>query len=124
MKFNMETAYVPYTSVFEKKDMMHDWENTSKYAAISGYIVAVMSFIIGFSCSHIGDFFEFSMYGAFASLIAGGIFCKKWKLFAYYLNIISFVYCDTVAAFYIKEMAATTPIAALIGVNIFGIPMI
>lgn len=123
MKFNMETAYVPYTSIFEKKDMMHDWRNTSNYAAFLGYIVAVLSFIAGFSCSDFGDFFEFSMYGATVGLVVGGAFCRKWKIFAYYLNVISVVYCDTIAAFYIKEMT-TTPIAAIIGINLFSIPMI
>ncbi len=123
MKFNMETAYIPYTSIFEKKDMMHDWKNTSNRAALLGYIAAALGIILGVSCSHFGDFFEFSIYGCSVALVLGGIFCKKWKLFAYWLNIIAFVYCDTMAALYIKEMS-TTPIAALIGINLAGIPMV
>lgn len=123
MKFNMETAYIPYTSIFEKKDMMHDWKNTSNYAANSGYIAAALGVILGVSCSRFGDFFEFSIYGCSVALVLGGILCKKWKIFAYWLNILSFIYCDTIAALYLKEMT-TTPIAALIGINLVSVPMV
>lgn len=123
MKFNMETAYIPYTSVFEKKDMMHDWVNTSNRGAFLGYIAAVFCVIVGVSCSHFGDLFEFSMYGCAASFVIGGVFCKKWKLFAYWLNILAFVYGDTMGALYLREMTIT-PIAAIIGVNIVCIPMV
>ncbi len=123
MKFNMETAYIPYTSIFEQKDMMFDWIRTSNRGAILGYIAAALGIVLGNSCSHFGDFFEFSMYGVSLLLIIGAIFCKKWKLFAYCLNIIAFIYCDTIAALYVTEMT-TTPIAALVGVNLAGIPML
>lgn len=122
MKFDMETAYIPYTSIFEKKEMMHDWENTSNRAAIFGFIAAAFGFILGGSCSDFGDYFEFSTYGCSVALIIGGIYCRKWKIFAYWLNIIAFVYCDTLAVLYLKEMT-TTPIAALVGINFACIPM-
>lgn len=123
MKFNMETAYIPYTSIFEKKDMMHDWQNTSNRGAFLGYIAAALGVILGASCSHFGDFFEFSIYGYSVALVIGGVFCKKWKLFAYWLNIIAFIYCDTLAALHMGEMT-TTPIAALVGINLVSIPMV
>lgn len=118
----METAYVPYTSIFEQKDMMYDWKNTSNRSAILGYAVAVFSFIIGINCSHFGDFFEFSMYGVSAALVLGSFFCKKWKIFAYWLNVAAVVYWDTVAVYAFSEMTTTPRVALLFG-NIIGIPM-
>ena len=122
MRFNMETAYVPYTSVFEQKDMMYDWKNTSNRSAISGFIVAVFSFFTGWYCSDFGDFFEFSMYGASVALALGGIYCKKWKLPAYYLNIIAMFYCNCIAGLFITRMPLTPKLFMLI-VNLAGIPM-
>lgn len=122
MKFNMETAYVPYTSVFEKKEMMHDWTNTSNRAAILAFISAILGVIAGNSCRQLGDLFEFSMYGCAIAFIIGGIYCRKWKIFSYWLNILAFIYCDTIGVLYLKEMT-TTPIAALIGINLASVPM-
>ena len=91
LKFNMETAYIPYASVFEKKDMMFDWIETSKRASYSSYAIAVCSFFIGYILCDLGDFFEFSMYGVSLAAVIGGRYCKKWKLFAYYLTLSNFI---------------------------------
>ena len=63
MKFNMETAYIPYATIFEKRDMMFDWKETSERSAKLGWIFAIFPILL--SCVYydpFGDFFEFSMY--------------------------------------------------------------
>ncbi len=123
MKFNMETAYVPYTSIYEKKEMMYDWKNTSKLVAGTSFFAAILGLILGYSGSVFGELFAFSMFGSSLAWVIGGFFSKKWKLFAYYLNIFAFFYCDCIAALYINDFT-TTPIAAFIGINLAGFPML
>ncbi len=104
MKFNMETTYIPYSTVFEKRDMMFDWKETSNRAAKIGWIVAIFPVLIASINSDIGDFFEFSFHFSSIALIIGGFFCKKWKIWAYYLNIIALFYCNTIFAYYMPEL--------------------
>lgn len=106
MKFNMETAYIPYTSVFEKRDMMFDWKETSNRSAILGWIFAFFPVVLNcFYYDPLGDFFEFSLWGSSVALAVGGVFCKKWKIWAYYLNIIAFLYFNTIFFCFISEFA-------------------
>lgn len=105
MKFNMETAYIPYATIFEKRDMMFDWKETSERSAKLGWIFAIFPILL--SCVYydpFGDFFEFSMYATSLVIVIGGIFCKKWKLWAYYLNIIAFIYCNAIFLYHIPKM--------------------
>ena len=105
MKFNMETIYIPHASVFDKRDMMFDWKETSNRSAISGWIFAFFPVVL--SCVYydpFGDLFEFSMWGSSLALVIGGIFCKKWKLWAYYLNIIAFIYSNAIFLYHIPRI--------------------
>lgn len=122
LKFNMETAYIPYASVFEKKDMMFDWIETSKRASYLAYAIAVCSFFIGYILCDLGDFFEFSMYGVSLAAVIGGRYCKKWKLFAYYLNILAFMYFNGIVLGFITETNKNALIFFVAG-NIIGIGM-
>ncbi|MGN1315788.1 MAG: hypothetical protein ACI4VW_01880 [Acutalibacteraceae bacterium] len=122
LKFNMETDYIPYTTVFEKRDMMFDWTQTSERASHSAYAIAVCSFLIGYILCDLGDFFEFSMYGVMLALIIGGIYCKRWKLFAYYLNILAFMYFDGIVLSFIAETNKNALMFFAVG-NILGIGM-
>ena len=45
MKFNMETIYIPHASVFDKRDMMFDWKETSNKSAIFGWVFAFFPFL-------------------------------------------------------------------------------
>lgn len=105
MKFNMETIYIPHASAFDKRDMMFDWKKTSDWSANLGWIFAFFPLVL--SCVYydpLGDFFEFSMWGSSLALVTGGIFCKKWKLWAYYLNIIAFIYVNAIFLYHIPDM--------------------
>ncbi len=104
MKFNMETAYIPYATIFEKRDMMFDWKETSERAAKLGWIFAILIVAIASINSDIGDLFEFSLDLSAIALVVGGIFCKKWKIWAYYLNIIAFIYCNAIFLYHIPEL--------------------
>lgn len=120
----METAYIPYSNVFEKRNMMFDWIDTSKKAAIFGWIAAFFPVLL--SCvfyDPLGDFFEFSMYFSSIALVVGGVFCKKWKIWAYYINIIAFIYANTVFVYYISEIQLKYRLIMLVG-DVLGIVMI
>ncbi len=104
MKFNMETSYIPYSTIFEKRDMMFDWKETSNKVGNLGFIVAFLPIVIASINSDLGDFFEFSLYFSSIALVIGGVFCKKWKIWAYYLNIIALFYCNTIFVYYMSEL--------------------
>ncbi len=104
MKFNMETAYIPYATVFDKRDMMFDWKETSNKAARLGWIFAFFLVAVASINSDLGDLFEFSFYCSSVALAIGGIFCRKWKLWAYYLNIIAFIYCNAIFIYHLPEL--------------------
>ena len=103
MKFNMETAYIPYSTVFDKRNMMFDWIETSNKAAKFSWIAAIFPILIASINSDIGDLFEFSLDLSSVAIIIGGIFCKKSKIWAYYLNIIAFLYCNMIFVCFIPE---------------------
>lgn len=104
MNFNMETAYIPHSTVFEKRDMMFDWKETSNRSAKLGWIFAIFPLVVASINSDLGDLFEFSFYFSSIALAVGGIFCKKWKIWAYYLNIIAFIYCNAIFLYHIPEL--------------------
>ena len=103
MKFNMETAYIPYATVFEKRDMMFDWKETSNRAAKVGWIFAIIIVAIASVNSDIGDLFELSLERKMACK-RGSSVCKKWKLWAYYINILTFGYCNAIFILHIPEL--------------------
>lgn len=123
MKFNMETAYIPYATVFEKRDMMFDWKQTSDWSAYSGWFFAIISVIVASINSDIGDLFEFSFYCSSIALAIGGYFAKKWKLWAYYLNVIAFVYCNAVFLYHIPQLGAKYSVIMAVA-DVAGILMV
>lgn len=123
MKFNMETAYIPHTTVFEKRDMMFDWKETSNRSAKLGWVFAFLLVAIASINSHIGDFFEFSFYCSAIALVVGGTFCKKWKLWAYYLNVIAFIYCNTIFLYHIPELEVKYCILVAVA-DVLGLVMV
>ncbi len=88
----MNTTYIPQTSIFEKRDLMYEWEETNKYGAISGFVLAAAAFFIGYLCSDFGDFFEFSLYAVTVAQCIGGHFMLKWKLPSYWVKTAAFLY--------------------------------
>ncbi len=91
IRFNMDTTYIPETSFYEKKDLMYEWEETTKYCSIAAFITAAAAVILGSLCSHFGDWYEFPLYAVMVALIAGGVFSFKWKYPAYWVNVIAFL---------------------------------
>ncbi len=91
IRFNMDTTYIPETSFYEKKDLMFEWKETTKYCSIAAFITAIAAVIIGGLCSHFGDWYEFSLYAVMVALIAGGVFSFKWKYPAYWVNVVAFL---------------------------------
>lgn len=83
MKLNMETMYVPQSTIFQKKDMMNDWEKTSKIASICSYISAFLSVIDAFLCKGV---YQWVLLGIAMGFIICGILCRKWKLWGYILS--------------------------------------
>lgn len=124
MKFNMETIYIPYASIFDKRDMMFDWKKTSDWSAKLGWIFAFFPVVL--SCVYydpFGDLFEFSMWGSSVALITGGVFCKKWKPWAYYLNIIAFIYSNGIFLYHASRMEAKYCIIMAVG-DVIGFIMV
>lgn len=124
MKFNMETIYIPQASAFDKRDMMFDWKKTSDWSANLGWIFAFFPFVL--SCVYydpLGDFFEFSMWGSSLALVTGGFFCKKWKLWAYYLNILAFIYSNAVFLYHIRGIDVKYCVIMAVG-GVLGLVMV
>lgn len=124
MKFNMETIYIPHASVFDKRDMMFDWEKTSDWSAKLSWFFAIFPVILNLVYyDPLGDFFEFSMWGCVLALVIGGIFCKKWKLWAYYLNVIAFVYCNAIFLYHISDIGVKYSLIMAVA-DILGLVMV
>lgn len=91
LRFNMDTTYIPKTSIYEQRDLMFEWEETTKYGAVAGFVLAVAAVVVGSMCSHYGDLYEFSLYAVTVALAAGSFFSAKWKYPAYWVNIVAFL---------------------------------
>lgn len=91
IRFNMDTTYIPEASIYEHRDLMFEWEETTKYGAVAGFVLAVAAVVVGSMCSHYGDVYEFSLYAVTVALVAGSFFSAKWKYPAYWVNIVAFL---------------------------------
>ncbi len=83
MNLNMEIMYVPQSTILQKKDMMSDWEKTSKNASICSYISAFLSVIDAFISKGV---YQWVLLGIALGFIICGVLCKKWKLLGYVLS--------------------------------------
>ena len=115
IRFNMDTTYIPETSIYEQRDLMFEWEEATKYGAILGFITAVSAFLIGYLCSNFGDWYEFPLYGVMLALLVGGNFVRKWKYPAYWVNLVAFLGYIILWLIGFREMGRDALIVACVG---------
>lgn len=84
MKLNMEIIYVPAANIYQKRDMMADWKETSKKASNLSFIGSVVS-LMGFAC-FAGVEAAFGWLHLISALLflLGGILSRRWKIWGYF----------------------------------------
>ena len=115
IRFNMDTTYIPETSIYEKRDLMFEWEEAVKYGTISAFVTAATAFLIGYLCCDFGDWYEFPQYGIMIALIAGGNFARKWKYPAYWVNVVAFLGYIVLWLIGFREMGRDALIVSSVG---------
>ncbi len=83
MNLSMEVIYVPAANIYQKREMMADWKETSKRASNLSFIGTVVS-LIGFVFFKSVET-QFGWLHIFSSLLflLGGILSRSWKLWGY-----------------------------------------
>lgn len=89
MKFNMETMYVPASTIHQKRAMMTDWRTTSDRAGLFSYISAVVSVAMSLYLLANGDDNFYIYIPCIFVFLIGGYLCKKWKYMGYIAVLIA-----------------------------------
>ncbi len=93
MKIDMEIMYVPQANIYQLRDMMQNWKDTSHNISMCSYVCAVLSLVVSVILYLSGDDYFYMNLGSAAVLLVCGFFSERWYYMGYASSFIGFLLC-------------------------------
>ncbi len=93
MKIDMEIMYVPQANIYQLRDMMDDWRNTSNKISITAYVCALLNFFVSLILSVSKDPYYAVNMGCSAVFLVCGFASKRWYYVGYLSSFVGFLMC-------------------------------